>query len=203
MVVSVHHVDGIPIDFDFPTYEKALCVHESGRTEHERTESFLCSYFESQLTLLKRFQPEIVGHIDLCCLYTPSLRLSTFARAWDLLTRNVKYVVEYGGLFEINAAAFRKKWETAYPGEEDLHMIVAEGGRFALSEDSHGPHAVGLNYGRMAEYLKAQNITEIWHLQRPQASVHNGRCLEAVKLPSDWKDHVFSKDNDNEQETSS
>ncbi|KAK1230310.1 hypothetical protein PQX77_006603 [Marasmius sp. AFHP31] len=162
IVGSVHHVDRIPIDFDFPTYEKALRVHESGRTEHERTESFLCSHFEPQFTLLKRFQPDIVGHVDLCCLYTPSLRLSTFTRAWDMLRRNVKYAIEYGGLFEVNAAAFRKNRSTAYPGE----IIVAEGGRFALSDDSHGPHAVGLNHDRMADYLKAkaQNITETWHL---------------------------------------
>ncbi|KAK1229854.1 hypothetical protein PQX77_007072 [Marasmius sp. AFHP31] len=193
MVGSVHHADGIPIDFDFPTYERALRAHESGRDEHERIESFLCSYFESQFTLLRRFQPEIVGHIDLCCLYTPSLRLSTFTRAWDMLRRNVKYAIEYGGLFEVNAAAFRKNWGTAYPGEEVLQMIVAEGGRFALSDDSHGPHAVGLNYDRMADYLKAQNITEIWHLQRAQTTGHDGRSLKAVKFAGDWRDHVFWK----------
>lgn len=26
------------------------------------------------------------------------------------------YAISYGALFEINAAAFRKKWDTAYPG---------------------------------------------------------------------------------------
>ncbi|KAK1230313.1 hypothetical protein PQX77_006606 [Marasmius sp. AFHP31] len=37
-------------------------------------------------------------------------------------TKEIEYVVEYGRLFEVNAAAFRKKWETAYPREEVLQL---------------------------------------------------------------------------------
>ncbi|KAL0578557.1 hypothetical protein V5O48_003458 [Marasmius crinis-equi] len=192
LVGSVHHAGGTPIDFDLPTFEKALRSHE-GNTEEEKTENFLCSYFEAQYTLLERFKPEIVGHVDLCRLYNPTLQLSAFTRAWGLLERNIKYVVGYGGLFEVNAAAFRKKWSTAYPGEDVLQLIVAEGGRFALSDDSHGPHAVGLNYHRTAEYLKAQNITDIWFLRRTETSSDTGRGVEAVKIPGDWKEHVFWK----------
>ncbi|KAG7090038.1 hypothetical protein E1B28_011658 [Marasmius oreades] len=195
LVGSIHHVDGVPIDFDIPTYEKALRLHGGSNSEHQTMENFLCSYFEAQYKLLERFEPEIIGHVDLCRLYTPSLQLSDFTQAWDLLRRNIKYVVGYGGLFELNAAAFRKGWSTAYPGEDVLRVIVAEGGRFALSDDSHGPHAVGLNYHRVAEYLETQKISQIWFLRHDERSTHKGRCVKAVRLPGDWRDHVFWKRN--------
>ncbi|KAF9266373.1 histidinol phosphate phosphatase H [Marasmius fiardii PR-910] len=196
LVGSIHHVHGVPIDFDIPTYEDALRVHsKESQSENETMERFLCSYFEDQYEMLTRFEPEIVGHIDLCRLYDPALRFSDFPRAQDLLKRNIKRVVGYGGLFEVNAAAFRKNWDTAYPGEDVLQMIVAEGGRFALSDDSHGPHAVGLNYHRMAEYLETQKVSEIWFLQHTEQPTRRGRSVQAVLLPGNWRDHVFWKEN--------
>lgn len=115
IVGSVHHVNGIPIDFDLATYHKSL--HSLGDDTEERTlELFLSAYFDAQYDLIRRFHPEIIGHIDLCRLYNPHLQLSSVPAAWQKLERNIIFAVEYGALFEVNAAAFRKKWDTAYPG---------------------------------------------------------------------------------------
>ena len=127
IVGSVHHVKGVPIDFDFDTYQRCLDniplpAHVADLTEadqrHERLGAFLDVYFDSQFELLNRFHPELIGHFDLCRLYTPDLRLRTFPRAWDKLERNIKLAIAYGALFEVNAAAFRKGWQTAYPGDD-------------------------------------------------------------------------------------
>jgi histidinol-phosphatase (PHP family) len=127
IVGSVHHVNGIPIDFDFDTYQRCLDniplpAHVADLTEadkrHERLGIFLDMYFDSQFELLNRFHPEVIGHFDLCRLYAPDLRLRTFPRAWDKLERNIKCGTAYGALFEVNAAAFRKGWHTAYPGDD-------------------------------------------------------------------------------------
>lgn len=114
LVGSIHHVNGIPIDFDLPTYESALAsfATENGR---DRQEAFLLAYFDAQYQLLQRFKPEIIGHFDLCRLYKPSLRFGDYPSVCEKIERNVRYAVEYGALFEINAAAFRKHWSTAYP----------------------------------------------------------------------------------------
>lgn len=117
LVGSIHHVNGIPIDFDLPTYENALASFPA-ENEQDRQEAFLLAYFDAQYQLLQRFKPEIIGHLDLCRLYKPSLRFRDYPSVCEKIERNVRYAVEYGALFEINAAAFRKHWSTAYPAED-------------------------------------------------------------------------------------
>ena len=79
LVGSVHHANSIPIDFDNATFGKALNsfsdAHAAGKeSEHQRMEALLCSYFDAQYHVLRRFHPEVVGHLDLCRLYVPTLR---------------------------------------------------------------------------------------------------------------------------------
>jgi histidinol-phosphatase (PHP family) len=127
IVGSIHHINEIPIDFDFDTYRRCLDnvpvpAHATDLTEtdqeHERLGTFLDIYFDAQFELLSKFHPEVIGHIDLCRLYTPDIQLHDFPHAWDKLERNVKFAAAYGALFEVNAAAFRKGWNTAYPGKD-------------------------------------------------------------------------------------
>lgn len=131
LVGSVHHVNEIPIDFDKETYERAL--DSFGSHQHAegfdfqgdpdeaaqlRLTRFLCSYFDSQYRLLERFRPEIIGHFDLCRLYTPDLRFRDYPDVWQRIERNVELAISCGAIFELNAAAFRKGWTTAYPGRD-------------------------------------------------------------------------------------
>ena len=46
---------------------------------------------------------------------------------WSRIERNVRFAVEYGALFEVNASAFRKGWSTGYPGAEvfDVRAVLA------------------------------------------------------------------------------
>ncbi|KAG7451511.1 histidinol phosphate phosphatase H [Guyanagaster necrorhizus] len=190
IVGSIHHVNGLPIDFDFDTFQKALHSLAS-ETEKDTQENFLCCYFEAQYDILQQVKPEIVGHFDLCRLYTPSLRLDNYPAARKLAERNIAYAVGYGALFEVNAAALRKKWDTAYPAEDVVEIIVKHGGRFTLSDDSHGPHAVGLNYDRVAKYLRSVNIAELWYLQKSINVNAAGRKIQPVRLEGDWWNHAF------------
>ncbi|KAI9069175.1 hypothetical protein FKP32DRAFT_1600067 [Trametes sanguinea] len=119
---------------------------------------------------------------------------------------------------ELSAAAFRKGWDGAYPGPDVVEVsrsaasarahggaderfgamrcgqvILQEGGRFVLSDDSHGPHAVGLNYHRIPEYARRVGIKELWVLERAQGSVRNaaGRAVVPRKVEGDWLEHPF------------
>ena len=122
LVGSLHHVNGIPIDFDMQTYQKALNSFPAGNDRNDNLETFLCAYFDAQYEILRRFHPEVIGHIDLCRLYQPTLALETFPEAWSKLERNIHYAVDYGALFELNAAALRKGWPTSYPGEDVVRV---------------------------------------------------------------------------------
>lgn len=138
-VGSVHHVGEIPIDFDKPTYERAVAAFSKDEqvavTEItkdnwqspeilQRLTSFYNAYFDAQLELFQRFAPDVIGHFDLCRLYTPWIRLDDWRLegVWERVERNVKAAIEYDGLFELNAASFRKGWQEAYPAAEVLQV---------------------------------------------------------------------------------
>lgn len=200
IVGSVHHVNGVPIDFDFETYQRCLDniplpAHVVNLTDAdqrlERLGIFLDMYFDAQFELLNKFHPEVIGHFDLCRLYTPDLRLRTFPHAWDKLERNIMFAIDYGALFEVNAAAFRKGWRTAYPGDDVAELILLRGGRFALSDDSHGPQAVGLNYQQTRDYLLRIGVRELWTLERTSVPNTGGRHTGPVQVGGNWWEHAF------------
>ena len=118
LVGSVHHVNEVPIDFDRPTFERALQSLNAKTPSGKSTlETLINDYLDAQYELLTRFQPEIIGHFDLCRLYYPDLDFRNFPDTLGKIERNISYACDYGALFEFNAAAFRKGWSTAYPGK--------------------------------------------------------------------------------------
>lgn len=74
----------------------------------------------------------------------------------------------------------------------DEQLIMKHGGRFALSDDSHGPHAVGLNYDRMAKYVQRLGVEELWVLERSQSSNVGGRFVQSRRVER-WWEHPFWK----------
>ena len=209
IVGSIHHVNEISIDDDVPTYRKALESFVSIEKEDDRLEAFMLAYFDAQYELIQRFKPEVIAHFDLCRLYNPNLRFADFPVVQKVIERNIRFAVDYGALFEINTAALRKGWSSPYPAEDvvevmyiiltqdpvhDNHLnlpqiIHRHNGRFTLSDDSHGPHAVGLNYHRLPEYLQAVSISELWVLQCSNVPNAAGRTIQAVKLSGEWLHH--------------
>jgi histidinol-phosphatase (PHP family) len=85
---------------------------------------FLLAYFDAQYEMLTAHQPEVVGHFDLCLLWTPtvSLRSTEMEGVWEKVERNLRYAAGYGVLFEANAAAIRKGWGTSYPSRDILQV---------------------------------------------------------------------------------
>ncbi|KAJ8595744.1 histidinol phosphate phosphatase H [Rhizopogon salebrosus TDB-379] len=196
IVGSVHHVSSIPIDFDRVTYEKALANFSDEEGVHilgnHQMEQFLSVYFDAQHKLIRHFQPEIIGHLDLCRLYTPSLDLKQYPIAWGKLVRNIEEAINYGALFEINSAALKKEgWTSPYPGKDVVALIQEKNGRFALSDDSHGPRTVGQYYLHVADYLMQSGITELWHLDHSSEPNHKGRYTSPRRVEGDWRLHAF------------
>lgn len=142
LVGSVHHVNEVPIDFSEEMWKEAVrslspsspLSQPTPATETAASFSdgllghYFAAYFDAQLTIMERFHPEVIGHFDLCRLYVPNIRLDSPAytyegeEVWKKVVRNVDYAISYGACFEVNAAAFRKGWGTAYPGEEVLKV---------------------------------------------------------------------------------
>ncbi|KAG9233103.1 putative histidinol-phosphatase [Amylocarpus encephaloides] len=163
---SVHHVHGIPIDYDKAMYAKA--VEKSG------SEEGLCGdYYDAQFEMLSVLKPRVVGHFDLIRLLAedPNKDLKSIPRLWEKAVRNLKLIKEQDGLLEINSAGLRKGLREPYPGQSICEMWVEMGGKFTLSDDSHAVAQVGTNYGRIFRYMESLGVEDVWTLERVEKEV--------------------------------
>ncbi|KAI2828978.1 hypothetical protein CBS63078_3731 [Aspergillus niger] len=157
---SVHHTLTVPIDYDRPLYEKARAL--AGGTD----ELLFEAYFDEQLDMLKQVKPVVVGHFDLIRLKSddPDRSFQDYPRVWEKILRNLDYVAGYGGLLEVNSAALRKGMKEPYPNGEICKEFLARGGRFCLSDDSHGLAQVGLNFHRVVPFLEQVGVSRLHYL---------------------------------------
>lgn len=80
LVGSVHHVHGIPIDFDKSMLEEAVStfgtadVGSPSGKESRRVvyHNMVSAYLDAQYEVLQRLRPEVIGHLDLPFLFDPS-----------------------------------------------------------------------------------------------------------------------------------
>lgn len=120
---SIHHVRGMPIDYDHANYEKARDM--VGGTN----EAVFCAFFDEQLDMVQALHPPIIGHFDLIRLKsdTPDIDWQSLPTVWTRILRNLDFIASYGGILEINTAALRKGMAEPYPKSEickvgPLHM---------------------------------------------------------------------------------
>ncbi|KAG9246049.1 histidinol-phosphatase-like protein [Calycina marina] len=158
---SVHHVHEIPIDYDKAFYDKAK--NASGGTD----ELLFSDYFDSQLQMLQALKPRVVGHFDLIRLLAeePNQDLRMWPKIWEKIERNLKVIVEQGGLLEINSSALRKGLKEPYPARAITEKFLKMGGKMTLSDDSHGIDQVGTNFGRAVDFLENLGAHEVFLLE--------------------------------------
>lgn len=120
-VGSVHHMHGIPIDYDRAMYEKARAV--AGGSDERIFED----YFDAHYEMLKRLKPKVVGHFDLIRLLSdqPDRELSDWPGVWTRITRNLDLIKEQAGLLEINSSALRKGLREPYPSKSVCEVRVS------------------------------------------------------------------------------
>ncbi|TAQ91614.1 hypothetical protein B7494_g120 [Chlorociboria aeruginascens] len=134
---SLHHVHGIPIDYDTTLYNNARNVSGSDV-------QLFGDYFDEQAVLIREMQPRVVGHFDLIRLWSgvkdgwEVQKGEGWDVLWGKIRRNLILVVQSGGLLEINSAALRKGLKEPYPGRGVCEEFLKLGGKLTLSDDSHG-----------------------------------------------------------------
>ncbi|KAI9736360.1 MAG: histidinolphosphatase [Cirrosporium novae-zelandiae] len=166
---SIHHVHAVPIDLDHTLYAKAQSL--SGGTEERLFED----YFDAQLDMLKALKPQVVGHFDLIRLKSvdPNGSFKRWNGVWKKIVRNLEFVATYGGMLELNSASLRKGMDEPYPKGEICETFVEKGGRFCFSDDSHAVEQVGLNYGKVVQFIEKFGIKEIYYLQSDEKGIGN------------------------------
>ncbi|KAK0115710.1 histidinolphosphatase [Cadophora gregata] len=177
---SVHHVHTVPIDYDVPFYTKARDI--AGGTDERLFED----YFDLQYEMLVELKPRVVGHFDLIRLLSskPNASLKEIKGVWERVVRNLKVVVEQGGLLEINSSGLRKGLEEPYPIRCICEEFLRLGGQLTLSDDSHGIVQVGTNFERAIAYLESLGVEEVFTLQRKDTSGTSEVSVKCVALKS-------------------
>lgn len=185
---SVHHVHTIPIDYDHAMYAEARRL--SGGTDERLFED----YFDLQFEMLQGLKPPIVGHFDLIRLKSDEPNADCLR--WDLVrqkvSRNLDFIVQYGGLLEVNSAALRKGLSEPYPGKSickvnithialfviissaDLgkKMYLAKHGQFTISDDCHSIDQIGANYGQLLTFAADTGIQTFQYLNKNPSSLN-------------------------------
>lgn len=176
---SVHHVHGVPIDFDKTMYARAVSLSGSGGDQVGSEEALWEDYYDLQRDMLLALKPRVVGHFDLIRLMSssPERDVRTWQGVWTRVKRNLEIVRDQGGWLEVNSAALRKGLEEPYPGGVVAREWVDMGGRFTVSDDSHGIAQVATCYGGMVGYLEGLGVREVWTLRR------EGEELQEVAVP--------------------
>ena len=141
---SVHHVNEIPIDYNLATYGTARNEPSCGGTDR----GLFRVYYDAQFQMLQMLKPKLVGHFDLIKLFSdePGMDLRVWPDVWERVERNLRFIVQYGGLVELNTAALRKGLKEPYPGKVVSEEFLRLGGRLSLSDDSHGIAQVATHY---------------------------------------------------------
>jgi histidinol-phosphatase (PHP family) len=192
-VGSVHHVHAVPIDYTVEKYGRAREI--SGGSDERLFED----YFDAQLAMLRAVRPPVVGHFDLIRLMSrePDGDLGQWEGVWARVMRNLDFIRGYGGVLELNFSALRKGLREPYPKGEICKVVMERGGRFCVSDDSHGVEQVALNYDKLLPFLEEVGIKHLHflgHGEERQENPHDTRfphlVIDAISVDK-LKEHPF------------
>ncbi|OBT86564.1 hypothetical protein VE02_04331 [Pseudogymnoascus sp. 03VT05] len=191
---SVHHVHGIPIDYDREQYLNARQMADGSE------EKLFGDYFDAMYAMLQDIRPRVIAHFDLIRLFSdlPNQDLKTWDSVWEKAVLCLKMIVHQGGLLEVNSSALRKGLLEPYPSRSICEEFLSLGGKFTLSDDSHSVAQVGLNFARVQKYLQDIGVETLWYLERLSEEVAKTCVVGSLRIKSvalnelDMKDYPYT-----------
>lgn len=161
-------------------YNKAVSL--SSRSDEE---SLFEDYYDLQYHMLTALRPKVVGHFDLIRLLSgvKDGDPREWKGVWERILRNLKVVKEQGGWLECNSAALRKGLAEPYPGKVIAQEWINMGGKFTMSDDSHGIAQVATNYSRALTFLEGLGVQEVWTLRRTDKGKGVRGEVQEVNVP--------------------
>jgi histidinol-phosphatase (PHP family) len=90
----------------------------------------------------RELKPRVVGRFDLIKLLAaePCQDPKRRGNDWRKIVRNLAFIVEYGGLLEINSSGLRKGLGEPYPGRSICEVSLSEAHIIVLLTSSIGDH---------------------------------------------------------------
>lgn len=169
IVGSVHDIDGCWIDY---------CAQSTNalKTELGGTDALQIAYFQSATDMVQRLRPDVVAHLDLVRKYEP-VGFEFSAVVLREVDRLLEAIKAYGGILDVNCAAFRNGYGPVYPLPQILKRACHMGIRVTLGDDSHGVETVGVGLEQSIAAIRAAGFESIAYLTRAdgwlQAKIDN------------------------------
>ncbi|MGV2125896.1 histidinol-phosphatase [Agrobacterium vitis] len=158
IVGSVHDIDGCWLDYSAQSTE-AL------KRELGGTDAFQIAYFQSAADMVQRLRPDVVAHLDLVRKYEPAGFEFSPAVLCEVDTL-LEAIKAYGGILDVNCAAFRNGYGPVYPLPHILKRAYHMGIRVTLGDDSHGVDTVGVGLEQSVAAIRAAGFESIAYLTR-------------------------------------
>lgn len=158
IVGSVHDIDGRWVDYS-PQATLELGDDLGG------PEALRIAYFRSMTDMVERLRPDVVGHLDLVRKYeAPGFAFSQ--RAFQEIETLLEAIKAYGGVLDVNCAAWRNGYGPVYPLPQILERAREMGIRVTLGDDSHGVDLVGVGLEHSLSAIQAAGYTSLSYLTR-------------------------------------
>ena len=158
IVGSVHHVGDVPIDQSKERYADAIDLAGG-------IDALYCDYFDLQYSLIRDFEPAVVGHFDLIRLFDPDYAqrlIPASTRIWDRIERNLHAVRERDLILDFNVRALSKGQTEPYVSAPILERARELAVAVVPGDDSHGVDSVGRHVDRGGGMLADLGFSTQW-----------------------------------------
>ncbi|WP_180900278.1 histidinol-phosphatase [Martelella soudanensis] len=158
VVGSVHDINGRWVDYS-PQETSRLAEDLGG------TEALQLAYFRSVTDMVEQLRPDIVAHLDLVRKFEPP-GFSFSDRVAKEIERLLDAIQAYGGVIDVNCAAFRNGYGPVYPLPQILSRARQMGIPATFGDDSHGVDTVGVGLEQSRQAICAAGYSQISYLTR-------------------------------------
>lgn len=156
IVGSVHHIDGIPFDYNEAAYQRA--VEAAGDVE-----ALYCRYFDRQHDLVQALTPQVVGHFDLIRIFDSAYRRTLlYPSVQERIKRNLALIQSLDLILDFNVAAIKKGAFEPYVSRTILNEVRRMNLAIVPGDDSHGVAQVGLHLDEGIQTLKQMGFDTKW-----------------------------------------
>ncbi len=156
IVGSVHHIDGIPFDYNEAAYQSAV-------TAAGDVEALYCRYFDRQHDLIQALTPQVVGHFDLIRIFDSAYRRTLrYPSVQERIKRNLALIQSLDLILDFNVAAIKKGAFEPYVSRTILNEVRRMNLAIVPGDDSHGVAQVGLHLDEGMQILKQMGFDTKW-----------------------------------------
>lgn len=156
IVGSVHFVNDINFDYSKAIYDRA--AESAGGIDE-----MYVRYFDLQYEMIRRLEPEVVGHFDLIRIFDTNYRQRLdHPEIVSRIRRNLELIKELDLILDLNLRALQKGAVEPYISKPILEMAREYEIDVVPGDDSHGISSVGNYFDQGVVILQSHGFTTDW-----------------------------------------